>query len=218
MTSFFLFSSEHGEFSCLPGRVRLDFWVGFLPHLILYSFMEFSISWSFFTASAYSCFLFFFTFLQRSGSLASFFAASTSFCCMTKLLSNSCKAGSCKIERWVIQMRLHKRQSGFAVTKRDLEHKPQKHQSLYTRISAQENFRSPVCDSRSWGLLRKTRGSQGWVAEVAHLSSRLAPPVTKPAHRPPTPRQSLKTSLWILYIRENKSFHHRTYRTGRLEI
>lgn len=76
------------------GKVRVDLGAGFFPHLILYSLTEFSISCSFFSASVYSCFLFLFTFLHRSGSPASFLTASTSFCWMKKLLSSSCRAGS----------------------------------------------------------------------------------------------------------------------------
>lgn len=33
------------------GKITVAFWLGFFPHRIRYSFIAFSISWSFFTAS-----------------------------------------------------------------------------------------------------------------------------------------------------------------------
>lgn len=114
----------------LPAMMTEALCVGFFPILILYWFISSSICWSLCMASRQFLLLFFFTVLHSSGSLASFLAASTIFCCSANLLSRFLRKGSCSVQqRQQVSRHLHHTQEkprtklsphfcfGFVVTK-----------------------------------------------------------------------------------------------------
>lgn len=86
--------------------------------------------------------LFFFTVLHSSGSLASFLAASTIFCCRANLLSRFLRKGSCSVrQRQQVSRQLHHMQE-----RPRAKLSPHFCFSFVTKLNAKLNFLKTDCD------------------------------------------------------------------------
>lgn len=126
----------------LPAMMTEALCVGFFPILILYWFISSSICWSLCMASRQFLLLFFFTVLHSSGSLASFLAASTIFCCRANLLSRFLRKGSCSVQqRQQVSRQLHHMQE-----RPRAKLSPHFCFSFVTKLNAKLNFLKTDCD------------------------------------------------------------------------